>query len=81
MSMDLEEVKVQQIALFVTDIRLNYSCNKSVVSAFLDINSAYDNVVLSILSTYQYNCSSNTKYVKFYFEHFIVSLRVYSPEK
>lgn len=37
------------IAIFVTDIRLAFSCNQSVAAAFLDITAAYDNVVLSIL--------------------------------
>ena len=37
------------VCIFVTDIRLAFSKNKSVLSAFLDIKGAYDNVVISIL--------------------------------
>lgn len=37
------------IGIFVTDIRIAFSKNHSVVAAFLDINAAYDNVILSIL--------------------------------
>lgn len=40
---------LDSISIFITDIRLAFSNNQSVVAAFLDINSAYDNVVLSIL--------------------------------
>lgn len=36
-------------SVFMTDIRLALSDNQSVVAAFLDINSAYDNVNLNIL--------------------------------
>ncbi|XP_062525559.1 uncharacterized protein LOC134199209 [Bombyx mori] len=37
------------ISIFTTDIRLAFSENKSILSAFLDIQSAYDNVVISVL--------------------------------
>lgn len=37
------------LSILTTDIRLAFTSNKSVVAAFLDINSAYDNVLLSVL--------------------------------
>lgn len=40
---------IDNISLFVTDIQLAFSHNESVLAAFMDIASAYDKVVLSIL--------------------------------
>ncbi|CAK1580392.1 unnamed protein product [Parnassius mnemosyne] len=37
------------LSIFTTDIRLAFSRNESVLAAFLDISSAYDNVRLNIL--------------------------------
>ena len=37
---------MDSVGVLVTDIRLSFSNNKSVVAAFLDISSAYDNVLL-----------------------------------
>lgn len=42
---------LDSISIFVTDIRLAFSLNHSVIAAFLDIKAAYDNVVLSILKS------------------------------
>ncbi|RVE49228.1 hypothetical protein evm_006120 [Chilo suppressalis] len=38
-----------QFKYFITDIRLAFNYNESVVSSILDINSAYDHVLLSVL--------------------------------
>lgn len=40
---------IDSLAIFTTDIRLAFSNNNSVLAAFLDISSAYDNVSLPIL--------------------------------
>lgn len=40
---------IDNISLFTTDIQTAFSNSESVIAAFLDISSAYDNVVLSIL--------------------------------
>lgn len=40
---------LDSLGIFVTDIRLALSSNYSIVAAFLDITSAYDNVVISTL--------------------------------
>lgn len=40
---------VDSISIFVTDIRLALSHNESILATFLDIKSAYDNVILPIL--------------------------------
>lgn len=40
---------MDSIGVLVTDIRLAFSKNESVVAAFLDISSAYDNVLLPVL--------------------------------
>lgn len=40
---------MDSLSLFTTDIRLAFSSNNSVIAAFLDISSAYDNVLVSIL--------------------------------
>ncbi|XP_049883240.1 uncharacterized protein LOC126378842 [Pectinophora gossypiella] len=40
---------IDSISIFVTDIRIAFSKNHSLVAAFLDINAAYDNVIVSIL--------------------------------
>lgn len=37
------------IGIFTSDIRLAFSVNKFVLSAFLDLSNAYDNVIVSIL--------------------------------
>lgn len=37
------------LSIFITDIRLAFTYNESVTATFLDINSAYDNVLLPIL--------------------------------
>jgi len=40
---------LDSIGILVSDVRLAFTTKQSVVAAFLDIKSAYDNVVLSIL--------------------------------
>lgn len=40
---------MDSLGIFSTDIRLAFSQGKSVVAVFLDINSAYDNVIPSVL--------------------------------
>lgn len=40
---------LDNLSILTTDVRLAFSCNKFVVAAFLDISSAYDNVIISIL--------------------------------
>lgn len=40
---------IDNISLLVTDIQLAFSNNESVLAAFMDISSAYDNVVISVL--------------------------------
>lgn len=40
---------LDSLSVFVTDVRLAFSGNESVIAAFLDISSAYDSVLLSIL--------------------------------
>ncbi|KAL0895859.1 hypothetical protein ABMA27_011882 [Loxostege sticticalis] len=42
---------LDSISLFISDIRRSFTINESVVAVFLDINSAYDNVILSVLKT------------------------------
>lgn len=37
------------LGIFTTDVRLAFSYNESLLAAFVDINAAYDNVVVSIL--------------------------------
>ncbi|KAJ8722734.1 hypothetical protein PYW07_003914 [Mythimna separata] len=37
------------LSIFSSDIRLSFSNNQSTIAVFLDINAAYDNVVLSVL--------------------------------
>lgn len=40
---------MDSVSVFTTDIRISFSLNKSVVATFLDIKSAYDNVLIEIL--------------------------------
>lgn len=40
---------IDSLSIFITDIRLAFSCNESVVAAFLDVTAAYDNVIISVL--------------------------------
>lgn len=40
---------IDSLSVFTTDIRLAFSSNNSVIAAFLDISSAYDNVLVSVL--------------------------------
>lgn len=40
---------IDSLSVFTTDIRIAFSLNKSVVAAFLDIKSAYDNVLIELL--------------------------------
>lgn len=40
---------IDSISIFVTDIRLALSHNKSVIATFLDLKSAYDSVIIPIL--------------------------------
>lgn len=40
---------MDSLGIFTTDIRLAFSNNESVVATFLDISSAYDNVLISVL--------------------------------
>ncbi|KAL0895448.1 hypothetical protein ABMA27_011569 [Loxostege sticticalis] len=40
---------MDSLSLFISDIRLSFSHNESITAVFLDINSAYDNVLLSVL--------------------------------
>lgn len=40
---------VDSLGIFVTDLRIAFSRNESVLAAFLDITAAYDNVILSVL--------------------------------
>ena len=40
---------MDNLSIFVSDIRLAFSDNKSIIACFLDINAAYDNVIISIL--------------------------------
>lgn len=42
---------LDSLSVFVTDIRLAFSRKESVVATFLDVNSAYDSVILPILNT------------------------------
>jgi ribonuclease HI len=42
---------MDSLGIFVTDIRLAFTHNYSLLAAFLDITAAYDNVVLSVLKT------------------------------
>ncbi|CAG4925468.1 unnamed protein product [Colias eurytheme] len=41
---------IDSIGILTTDIRLAFSNNKYLVATFLDISSAYDNVIISILN-------------------------------
>ncbi|CAK1547954.1 unnamed protein product [Leptosia nina] len=40
---------IDNISILTSDINIVFSCNQHVVAAFVDIRSAYDNVVISIL--------------------------------
>lgn len=40
---------IDNISIFVSDIRIAFSKNESVLAAFLDISSAYDNVLVPVL--------------------------------
>ncbi|CAF4745752.1 unnamed protein product [Pieris macdunnoughi] len=40
---------MDSLGIFTTDIRLAFSNNESIVATFLDISSAYDNVLISVL--------------------------------
>lgn len=42
---------MDSISIFVTDIRVSLTLNKPTVGIFLDIKSAYDNVLLTVLKT------------------------------
>jgi hypothetical protein len=42
---------MDSLGIFLTDIRLAFTHNYSLLAAFLDIKAAYDNVVLSVLKT------------------------------
>lgn len=55
---------IDNISLLTTDIRLAFAEDKHVVAAFLDINSAYDNVNISILLN---------KLLKLQFPHVLVN--------
>lgn len=60
---------MDNISIFVTDIRLAFGKNDSVLSAFLDINSAYDNVLIHIL--YRKLCELETPIM---LTHFIINM-------
>lgn len=62
---------LDSLSIFVTDIRLSFSRNESVVAAFLDICSAYDNVILSVLKFKMEKLGLPRKIINFIFNLFL----------
>lgn len=56
---------MDSLAIFTTDIRLAFSKGKSVVGVFLDISSAYDNVLLPLLRQKLHHLSFPERLVDF----------------
>lgn len=45
---------MDNISILITDVRLAFTFKESVIAAFLDVSSAYDNVILSVLTSKLY---------------------------
>lgn len=56
---------MDSLSIFMTDIRLAFSYNKSVLAAFLDVSAAYDNVNLSVLKQKMINLNIPQIFISF----------------